>query len=560
MAELYISAKWIKPLFKKLVQIRSKRNDELQLIADTFGNPKTLAKYYIEPYCTHHNPADYHEHEAISFVRSPVFFTINDFLSKEFFQRDGRNQMFILSDSGMGKTSVLMMLKLSHLLSFWPTSYDCVLLKLGTDTLEIINGIKNKSCTVLLLDALDEEPESNENLQIRLNKILEATSVFRRTIITCRTQFFPTRGIDPFDRPGRIQVGGFVCPQIFLSYFDDDQVDAYLKKCFPSDNKGKIKLAKEIMDKMDSLRLRPFLLAHIEDILQSERSSWGEYDVFDALVSAWLLREIKKIRAISPSKNIDMQELYSACIVIAGFFNKNQRNCISQIELKSLIRSYPALLHIETIEVCGRSLLNRRSDGLFRFSHYSVQEFLIAKGIVEGKFAHINGELYCSDQILNFLKSKLPAHFNLSCMNLDFANFARFELKPENLKNCKRLRFVNFSGLNLDYFDLQHTDFEGAKFIDCSLIGTDFSHCKLKNADFTGANISGTSFSGADPSGANFSGTIGLTKHKAHEANIEKEMMKIDNRSETETNSENKFNDYIIKTHQKKPSDTEQKN
>ena len=48
----------------------------------------------------------------------------------------------------MGKTSLLTMLKLTHLLSFWPQDLDFVLLKLGDDTLDQISRIKNKRKTV----------------------------------------------------------------------------------------------------------------------------------------------------------------------------------------------------------------------------------------------------------------------------------------------------------------------------------------------------------------------------------------------------------------------------
>lgn len=58
----------------------------------------------------------------------------------------------------MGKSSLLMMLKLTHLTQFWPSGLDFRLLKLGPKTLEEIGGIRRRRKTVLLLDALDEDP------------------------------------------------------------------------------------------------------------------------------------------------------------------------------------------------------------------------------------------------------------------------------------------------------------------------------------------------------------------------------------------------------------------
>lgn len=151
----FVSMDWIKPLVKKLKTIRDDRIDEINRIAGTFGDPKDLARYYVEPKCQHYNPADHHEdEEPISFVKTPVFTTINDFLNREVIMRNGCTQMFILADAGMGKTSLLVMLKLTHLLKFWPSDYDCLLLKLGPDTMEVIRNHENKANTVLLLDAL----------------------------------------------------------------------------------------------------------------------------------------------------------------------------------------------------------------------------------------------------------------------------------------------------------------------------------------------------------------------------------------------------------------------
>ncbi len=80
----FISIDWIKPLVKKLAQIRDERAEELRKIGDVFGDPELLARYYIEPECQHHNPADYHEEEdPVSYVKTPAFTTVNKFLNRD---------------------------------------------------------------------------------------------------------------------------------------------------------------------------------------------------------------------------------------------------------------------------------------------------------------------------------------------------------------------------------------------------------------------------------------------------------------------------------------------
>jgi hypothetical protein len=165
----FVTSEALKPLLKKLIEIRQKRRVEIDTIADTFGDPIELAKFYIEPRCQHQNPADFNEEEPSSTVRSPVFSTINDFLNRDFAAAGGgKNTMFVLSDAGMGKTSLLVMIKLLNLTEFWPQQFSCRLLKLGRNSLKEIADVANKGRTILLLDSLDEDPLHLQNLGSRL--------------------------------------------------------------------------------------------------------------------------------------------------------------------------------------------------------------------------------------------------------------------------------------------------------------------------------------------------------------------------------------------------------
>ncbi len=129
---------------------------------------------------------------------------------------------------------------------------------MGPNTLNDINDTHDKSKTILLLDALDEDPNAFGKVKNRLLDVLGKVETFRRVIITCRTQFFPDDEVDPFKRIGKIKIGNYICPMIFLSLFDDDQVNEYLIKRF-SDNTQREK-AKTIVNNMGSLQFRPLLL------------------------------------------------------------------------------------------------------------------------------------------------------------------------------------------------------------------------------------------------------------------------------------------------------------
>ncbi|TAK62912.1 hypothetical protein [Methylobacter sp.] len=385
MSEPFISAKLIKPLYKKLTQIWETRDKEFDVISDIFGDPRTLAQYYIQPDCQQHNPTDYDEDSICSFVRSGIFKTINYFLERDTVERDGRNQMFVLADAGMGKTSLFLMLKLSQMLSFWPKDYDCLLLKLSENTLERISTQPNKAKTVLLLDALDEDPLARGRIADRLQEILEASTNFRHVLISCRTQFFPDTGLDSFGRPGRVVVGAYTCPMIFLSLFDDSQVHSYLIKRFPDTGflvfkqaDPRREQAEKLLHSMQSLQFRPLLLAHVEDLLESEQTHWNSYTIYEALVKVWLRREIRKMENQDIKSVPNERDLWAACRLVAVYLQSLGKRALPESELAQLIAKLPAVSHLKHLDFGGRSLLNRTSSKDYRFAHYSIQEFFVA--------------------------------------------------------------------------------------------------------------------------------------------------------------------------------------
>jgi hypothetical protein len=197
---------WISALLKQGAKIWVKRKGELREIFDVFGDPELLARSYIEPNCQPINPADLNEAEPLPTraLRVPVRSWINEFLGGEFFERDGRNTLFVLSDAGMGKSSLLMMLKLTEILGFWPTPLSFRLLKLGPESIGEIKKVEDRKTTVLLLDSIDEDPTAWGRIEERIVNLLHESKNFRQVIITCRTQFFPKTDKAPIEGLGKI--------------------------------------------------------------------------------------------------------------------------------------------------------------------------------------------------------------------------------------------------------------------------------------------------------------------------------------------------------------------
>ena len=401
----------VKALIKEYKKIQRKNIDEINEITRDFGNPRLLWEYYVQPKCQTNNPAD-SEHSK----QELVYEAIKSFLQNGM---DSPNHMFILADAGMGKTSLLKMLKWTSLLTrfgqikLWPKEYDCKLLKLGTDTLDRIESQNwGPSNTILLLDSLDEDPEAWGNIDARLNTLLEATKKFRRVFISCRTQFFPDTPATSFGNPSLVTVGNFTCNRIFLSAFDGEQVAEYLSKCFPDSLLDKLLMrqnerrieADQLLKSMQDLMFRPLLLSYIKLFpRRDENEIWDGYRVFDALTDQWLQQEAQKLE--KKGINFRKQKLREICVAIAVNMQLSNQRVISKEELEKIINDKNIINGgIDALDFGGRSLMNRTSDGKYRFSHYTIQEFLVVYAIVENFEKNSMSKVRVTAQMLEFLR------------------------------------------------------------------------------------------------------------------------------------------------------------
>jgi Pentapeptide repeats (9 copies) len=488
---------WLTSLFAKLAEIRASRAKELSSIASVFGDPERLARYYIEPDCQQFNPADF-ESELTTVVREPIFSRIQTFL--EYSTPTGPKTLLILSDAGMGKTSALVMLKLTHLMAFWPRSYKCSLLKLGGSSLTEIEKIERKHETVLLLDALDEDPTAWTRVHARLRDILNATTAFRSVVITCRTQFF-SGGDDPFRRRGVTSIEGFPCAIIYNSLLSDRQVLQYINKRAEEqiDSIGWRTKAIAIVERMGHLRMRPMLLAHLDDLIESTLDIWDEYSLYQALVQSWLTRERTKRLEVS-DQIPTVSTLLQACEMLAIAMHKKGQSVISPVELQVHSQILSTLEPILAQHLGGRSLLNRNSEGMFRFSHYSIQEFLIVNHqLTDGPLAG-KSSVRTTDAMLTMLRAWLShatpeqksaavlSSFSFEKTRLDNFDFSHCTLSENSFSGSQllnvRFNFSFLSGADLTRAGLNGCDFRNARFLSC-----DFEHATVRSSSFSNAEL-----------------------------------------------------------------------
>lgn len=505
----FFSFKSIDEIVGRVSRYIGKKKDTIESVSRAFGNVQNIQKYYVQPNCQHHNPADFDERQHRSYsIQVPVFEFLENFLRTDFLEKDGRSQLFVLADAGMGKTSLLVMVWLTYFKNLWPTLIKCELLKLGADSLRKIEEIHNQHKTVLLLDALDEDQIALSDVDGRIADLLKATQDFKAVIITCRTQFFPKSGPDPFDITGRIRIGTYICPTIFLSLFDDKMVEKYLNKRFLK-QPNKIESSKRILGKTNSLRFRPLLLSYVEELISSEErvEKWTKYNVFKSLVDAWLLRECRKSLFIN--KNHSFESLLDCCIQLAVLMQEEELRTISLEKIDAYISENILMSNILSMDIGGRSLLNRNSEQEYRFSHYSIQEFLIARGSERAvNFQRDNKELRVTDEVYSFMKSMgidKQKYVNLSYQNITLRNedFGKSFFVGSSFPNGT-LENVSFEHSNLSGADFSGAVLTKCSFANANLERSNFSNASVQHTDFVGAKMRGSIFYEADLEGSRF--------------------------------------------------------
>ena len=100
---------------------------------------------------------------------------------------------------------------------------------------------------------------------------------FKKIIITCRTQFFP-KGEEIPSETGVLKLGPRKASEkgmyefwkLYLSPFDDEEVKKYIRKRYPFWMNDKRQKALKLSQKIPMLAVRPMLLAHIPDIIDSK--------------------------------------------------------------------------------------------------------------------------------------------------------------------------------------------------------------------------------------------------------------------------------------------------
>ena len=503
----FIPDNYLQRLTKRLSKIG--RRPELEELSNHFGDPLFIAQNYVQPHCQLPCPTDRTENYSVE--RRPLFGEVDKFLGIDGSGSRSAGFMFVLGDAGAGKSSLLLLLKLGHTMGMWPAQFHCELVKLGQSTIDRVSKIKRPRKTVLLLDALNEDPLAAEDPLGRVAEIFRASRGFHRVICACRVECACTSRRGQFSDVARLASGRDDCATLFLSPFNDTQMDKYLKRRFRRMEDPTRKRARSIFNEMGALKGRPLLLSCTDDLVHSRCKVWNAFATFDVVIEAWLTREERKIESGGARSKFERESLRGACIKLARLMQlEESRRAFPKSELPESPLQEQEIRHLEMLDCRGRSFLRLDASGTYRFTHAGVQEFLIALGIKSGVLQGGKKRMPATDLMVSFLLHCPDADVEWRALDLTFISLAGIELRRADFSRAllasSDLTECDFHEVSFENADLSACEARGAKFAGCSfdfanaanasMISATVSSCRFTNAALAGSVLANASLDG----------------------------------------------------------------
>jgi uncharacterized protein YjbI with pentapeptide repeats len=475
---------------------------ERRLVAE-FGAdlylPEEIAnatRYYVRPHATSVDLAqEMEEGSNVVATREDLFRAVERFIDEESKYR----HLLLLADAGMGKSSFVLNYY-DHNRRKWRGGYKLAVIPLGhRKALEKIKGIERPKETILFLDAFDEDPEAREDYEARLDELMEASGEFRRVLITCRTQFFPKdaaipKAAGPVFAP---RTGGarHTLWRLYLAPFSDRQVDAFLRRRFWFWEVEKKRRAREFARKVPKLTVRPMLLAHLPDLLQTEEQFNTSWDLYEVLTDRWCAREKGFWEREGDLKKFSEEV---AVHFYLNFLAKGADRVPREVVTKIVEDLKVSIADIDDWKATSRSLLHRDAEGNWKFAHRSVMEFLFLKRFFSGD-ERCRGVAW-TDQMKKFVvesRAQWRSPMLLSLGSAAGADLSGVDLSGRAL-NGARLAGADLSWADLSRSSLARADLAGATLLNANLEGADLGFANLKGAKLAGANLSGANLYRAD--------------------------------------------------------------
>ncbi|MFI9202294.1 TIR domain-containing protein [Streptomyces sp. NPDC053048] len=411
----------------------------------------------------------------------------------------------------------------------------------GVDTIDLraFRYMLRQGRIVLLFDGFDElvNQVSYDRAADHLQVLLDAAVDSAKIVVSSRTQHFRSRA-QVLTALGE-RVG--LLPQrrvLAVQEFTPQQIRSYLVNRYGDEHAAdrRVRLLEGIPDLLALCR-NPRLLSFVAD-LDHERlravagagRALSPAGLYEEVFTSWLRFEERRGQGAPGSPpGLTLAQLWRAVTTLAlrlwesgeSALRLDELHDVAEVltELAGTRMSVPQAAHA----VGSGSLLVRTDDGLFRFIHGSVVEWLVAR---EAGARLGRGDQGEADLLARHPLSRLAVEFlcdladHRTCQQwaeralageVGTADGAVGETARANaVKILSRLRVpahtdlrgAVLAGEDLSYRDFSGVDLTRADLTDAGLVGADLSGAVLREAHLSGARLDDADLSGADLRGA----------------------------------------------------------
>ena len=397
-------------------------------------------------------------------------------------------------------------------------------------TLEVIYE-RIRAGDVIIFDGLDE-------VLVKLDRqdggtftrtLLSAIDMAKRggvtspkVLISTRTQYFRTiedqnAMLTGYER-GNKRADAYVA-MLILPY-RDEQIRSYLSVMLGETDVEPVMHALHTVYDLKSLAERPYTLWLISELFPTiqkwalEDASISTAKLYDEITQRWLMRDDEKHFLIKEHK----RELSAH---LAAHLWRSKAATIPVLSLEEWCLDWLAsrpkmnLRYNIAGDNCDRLLedlrnttylvrsMNESEDGMFRFSHTSLQEYFLAEYLIT---ALKNDDCANWDmpepnqETFAFLGQMLAEEKDSAKLLATMTRWAQGEMITVNLNLLHYKMFAKDRSYPMP--TLQGANFTGATFsemkVDCDLPQARFAHAVLRDAEFSGADLRSADFTGAD--------------------------------------------------------------
>ncbi|CAM5666578.1 TIR domain-containing protein [Streptomyces aurantiogriseus] len=404
----------------------------------------------------------------------------------------------------------------------------------GVDTIDLraFRYMLQQGRIVLLFDGFDElvnqvtYDRAAERLQVLLDSAVDSAKI----VVSSRTQHFRSQG-QVLTALGE-RVGLLPHRRVLaVQEFTPQQIHAYLANRYDGDERAadrRVRLLDAIPDLLALCR-NPRLLGFVADLdddqlraVAGAGRALSPAGLYQEVLTSWLRHEEQRAGG-GPGRapGLSLDQLWNAVTALALRLWESGQESLRLDELTDVAETLTGLAESRLSvpqaahAVGSGSLLVRSDDGVFRFIHGSVVEWLVARACAL-RLAADDTALLTRRQL-----SRLAVEFlcdladHRACQEwaertLSGSGGGEETARANAVKILSRLRVpahtdlrgAALAGEDLSYRDFSGVDLTRADLTDARLVGANLSGAVLRDARLTGARLDGADLTGTDLRGA----------------------------------------------------------